>query len=86
MIIAISIAVALVVACISYYALFKDFDDFCEGLGRFFSSERGGMWRAWAQDADGGQSWASGIRFKFFALSAIGSGFFAYYELHKHFG
>jgi predicted PurR-regulated permease PerM len=83
MITAISIAVTLVVACISYYMLFKNFGDFCEGFGKFFNSgTRNEKLDLWQTEYTDGQSGSSGIRFFMFVLGSLVAGGLTYLKLY----
>jgi hypothetical protein len=91
MIIAFSILVGVVAAWLAYHVLFYDFNDFCQGFGKFTARRRR---RAMWQHSDPPpppehfeeEGWSSGIRFFLFLVVSIGCGYFAYYELQKHFG
>ncbi len=96
MIISISIALGVLVAYIAYRILFYDSSDFWQGCGKFtfgiLDTPRRGKW-IWqstgqqpsAEDLED-EGWSSGIRFFLFLALSCGSGYFTYYELHKHFG
>jgi hypothetical protein len=94
MIIAISIAVGVAVGWLLYRVLFYDLADFFDGfmkLSTVFLVRR----RRWPfaprskvptpEDFED-DSWSSGIRFFFFLAGSVGSGYFTYSELQRHFG
>ena len=81
MITVIAIAVALVAAVISYFALFKGFGDFCEGLGKFFDGQPNGKWGPWPSlYSDGGGT--SGVRFFLFVFATLAAGALTYLKLY----
>lgn len=90
-----SILVAALVACLAYRILFYDSGDFWDGCAKFgtlFFRRRRRYWPSEAlpppakpEDFED-ESWSSGIRFLVFLAASLGSGYFAYQELHKHLG
>jgi hypothetical protein len=81
MIIAASIAVALLVAWLLFRVFFDDFADFVESIGYWFTPDIISLFRGeWAED-----QWASMKLFLYGAL-CIGSGFATSFGLHKLFG
>ena len=93
MIIAFSILAGILAAWVAYRILFYDAGDFWEGFDKFITGlGRRGNWKWPRNDPPPtpeqfeDESWSSGIRFFLFVAVSFGSGYFAYYQLHKHFG
>jgi hypothetical protein len=94
MTIAFSIVAGVLAAWLSYRVLFYDSGDFSEGCGKLTAGflRRRHRW-LWQRDDPPPppehfehESWSSGIRFLLFLAVSFGSGYFTYYQLHKHFG
>lgn len=79
MIIAASIVVGLLVACLMYRVLFHDLSDFIDGFNRLIT--RGPIKPEDYEDP----GWSSGIRFLLFVALTGGAAWFAYSQLHEYF-
>ena len=94
MIIAVSIVVGVGVGWLLYRVLFYDLADFMDGVVRFFTVflVRRRRWpfgprsKLPTPEDFEDDSWSSGIRFFFFLALSVGSGYFTYTELQRHFG
>lgn len=93
MILAASIVAALCVAYIAYRMLFYDWADFWDGcffISRCIGKRGSKPWpkggKAPAPEDLEDDSWYSGLRLVLFLALSIGTGYYVYSQLQKHFG
>ena len=94
MTIAVSIVVGVGVGWVLYRILFYDLADFMDGFVRFFTIflVRRRRWpfaprsKLPTPEDFEDNSWSSGIRFFFFMALSVGSAYFTYSQLQRHFG